>query len=366
MICFGSDPPFGASAVTPTADVPHMRDAVAILALALATVFGTWLVLAALTLVNRLIHDARAGHEERAPPPGSRRERRLLRRAGSHRTKTGRWNRITALHLLVRERHPESHALLDRALLDPDREVVGAAVRALGELGDDWAARTLVETLKENRYPRSRVASQLDGLAPGVGPLLVPLLDDPRPPVRFWAATLVSRYPGLAVDRLVAHRHDEDANVRAAVAETLGEMSGRAALSAVLELLEDRVWYVRVHACRAAGRLGGAAVADRVAPCLADSWWWVRAAAKDALRDMGSEVATTLVLYLDYPDGFARNGAAELLQDIGFVDALASHNPDSELLRRIYAAGGPRLRESAERRAEAGSRTRSKVAAVVA
>ena len=52
------------------------------------------------------------------------------------------------------------------------------------------------------------------------------------------------------------------------------------------------------------------------------------------------------------PDTFARNGAAEVLQDIGYVDHLALERPDSPLLERIYAAGGERMRVAAEVRAE--------------
>jgi hypothetical protein len=39
-----------------------------------------------------------------------------------------------------------------------------------------------------------------------------------------------------------------------------------------------------------------------------------------------------------------------VLQDIGFVDFLASDNPRSPLLERIYDAGGERYREAAEAR----------------
>ena len=55
---------------------------------------------------------------------------------------------------------------------------------------------------------------------------------------------------------------------------------------------------------------------------------------------------------LTHEDPFARNGAAEVLQDIGFVDFLALDNPHSPLLKRIYAAGGERFREAAEARIE--------------
>jgi hypothetical protein len=60
----------------------------------------------------------------------------------------------------------------------------------------------------------------------------------------------------------------------------------------------------------------------------------------------------SLLAILAHEDPFARNGAAEVLQDIGFVDFLALDNPRSPLLERIYAAGGERFREAAEARIE--------------
>ena len=55
-------------------------------------------------------------------------------------------------------------------------------------------------------------------------------------------------------------------------------------------------------------------------------------------------------LFMGHEDAFARNGAAEVLQDVGFVDFLALDDPRSRLLERIYAAGGERFREAAETR----------------
>src|SRR5262249_58404584 len=123
---------------------------------------------------------------------------------------------------LAPPRHPASLRLVRSALADPDQRLAAAAVRALGDLGDEWAVDLLIETLREGRVPRSRVASQLEHLAPLPGARLVPLLRDSDPGVRFWGATLLAPYPGLADARLVMMAHDRDANVRAAAVETLG------------------------------------------------------------------------------------------------------------------------------------------------
>jgi HEAT repeat protein len=331
-----------------------MRDGVAILGLACLLAFGAWVSLVAVLLLNRAVHDERKRTIRPSAPPrrGSRAERRLLRLAESHRTEAGLWRRIAAVRTLARAGHPRSRRLVERALADPQRELVGAAVRVLGEVGDDWAAGQLAELLRNGRYQRSQVAAQLERLAPATGPLAVRLLDDPHPVVRFWGATLLARYPGLATAELVALTEDEDANVRAAAVEALGKDPAGRSLAAARLLLTDPVWYVRVHACRAVGELGGLIAADSLARLLRDPWWWVRSAAKDALRELGPRVVPAVLPYLESEDAFARNGAAEILQDLGVVDELAALDPAGDLLSRIYAAGGARFRDAAESRAE--------------
>jgi HEAT repeat protein len=246
--------------------------------------------------------------------------------------------------------HPRAPALVRRALADPDSDVTGAVVRGLGELDAAWAADALVEVLRRDGYARSRVASQLERMSLGIAPLLEPLLEDAHPAVRFWAATLLGRCTGVEPARLIPLTRDVDPNVRAAAVEGLAELGATVALQPVRDRLRDETWFVRVHACRAVGRLGSANDAAAVASRLGDPWWWVRSAAKDSLRGWGMEAAGVLVAHLDADDAFVRNGAAEILQDIGFLDALASSGPEGELRDRILAAGGRAMRKAAEAR----------------
>jgi HEAT repeat protein len=319
----------------------------------LAAVFS-WLSVSVLAVVGRLSFE-RTHREPRVSgaPVGEARRRRNQRHAVSHRTRRGKWARIAALRTLVRTNDRRGSQFLHHALLSRDEDVVGAAVTLLGETGDDWAIRELVEALRRGVHPRSRIATQLDRLAPRPGPWLRYLLDDDQPAVRFWGATLLGRCPGVATERLIARTNDPDANVRAAAVEAVSKRREEKGLAAVRERLGDEAWFVRVHACRAVGQLGGLGSAPLVVPALRDAQWWVRSAAKDALRDLGPSVAGVLIPYLEDDDEFARNGAAEVLQDIGFVDALSSHGQEGALLRRIFAAGGAGLRRSALERASA-------------
>jgi HEAT repeat protein len=309
-----------------------------------------WAALSLVVVFGRLRYDR--GHGKASYHGIHRRDaRRFVRRATRRpRTDWGRWRRVAALSQLARARHPAARRVLRRALSDPDPRTAGAAVRALGDLGDGWAIELLLAALGGGGAQRSQIAAQLERLAPMPGPGLVSLLRDPDPAVRFWGATLLAPYPKLGQASLVRLIHDPDPNVRAAAVETLGNRGGEGAAAATLALLDDPVWFVRVHAARAAGPVLGAEGAPAIARLLADARWWVRTAAKDALRGIGPAAVSALLPVLTHEDAFARNGAAEVLQDIGYVDALAVERPDSPLLERIYAAGGERLREAAEQR----------------
>jgi HEAT repeat protein len=212
------------------------------------------------------------------------------------------------LRALARMNHPACRTLLPEALADGDVEVAGAAVRSLGDVGAPWAVEELVSALRRGVYYRSRVAAQLERLAPAPGPLLVLLLDDDDPGVRFWAATLLAPYPTLATPALVARTADADANVRAAAVETLAGRRGRRPLAAALRLLDDPEWFVRVHAARAVGRLGEPADVARVVPLLGDEQ---ARSPSDALRNARARRRRRAAQTLDDGDAFARNGAAE-------------------------------------------------------
>jgi HEAT repeat protein len=279
--------------------------------------------------------------------------RRLLREAASHRGERGRWRRIAALHILCRSGHADLLPVLRRALRDADRDVAGAAISLLGAVPQPEAAALLVTALRERLYPQSRVAARLDRFPIEVAEVIAPLILDPDPGARFWGASLLARYgrrPGVtsALAHLAA---DADPSVRKAAIESLGHIGGTVAEETARRLLADPVWFVRAHAARALGDLGRRDLAREIALLLADDQWWVRAAAKDALQAMGPGVAPVVAALLDHPDRFARNGASEVLQNLGVLDDLAtraaqgSGEGDVGLLRKAAAAGGPVLAE---------------------
>jgi len=277
------------------------------------------------------------------------------------------WRRIAAMKLLAAGEHPDLVALLRKTLDDHDTEIIGASLSLLGRVPDQAAAVALVEALKDSKYAPSRVATYLDQFPLEIPDLFVPLLHHSDPNVRYWGATLLSRDGGKQIaPSLLALADDPSALVRKAAVAALSRIDKVAALPAARSLLSDGVWYVRAHAARALGDAGGPDVAEEIAPLLADREWWVRLAAKESLQAMGEEVWAVLVPFLDHGDPFARNGAAEVLQNIGILDSLivleaATARPSAtkiEMLRKIASAGGTRMTEALLERVDATTRPR--------
>src|SRR4029450_2161176 len=172
--------------------------------------------------------------------------------------------------------HPAVPRLLRRAPPDSDPKIPTAAIRTLGDVGDDWAIDLLVDALRDGDGARSRIASELERLAPAPGPKLVALLRDRNSVVRFWGATLLRPYPDLAEATLIELSWAPAPNVRAAAVETLGTRQGSAVETALSARLDDSEWFVRVHAARAVGHVVGAEAAPSIARLLTERGWGVR------------------------------------------------------------------------------------------
>lgn len=288
----------------------------------------------------------------------------MLRDAAPHRRRR-KWRRISALFALGHIRANGVHHLLEAAAFDPDPEVAGAAGVALQRLGDRRAAEILVAALRDGPSSRSRIATQLDQYPIEIGDLLIPLLTDPRPHARFWGASLMVRYqhsPGLA-QAMGALAADSHPAVRRAALETLSGMADDAAASTALRLLDDPIAFVRTTAARTLGQRGKMqdehsvrrAYAVRLSSCLADMSWDVRFASKEALEALGPSVWREVAVELDSPDAFARNGAAEVLQNLGLLDVvmeewghgLAPSAETMDILEGAFREGGQHMVDAA-------------------
>lgn len=339
-----------------------------------------WVVTSSYVVADRLRHERRRRQRERiarelsaAAAAGPVQVERLLREAAPPRRGRRTWRRIPALFALAEARPPQLRDLLRDALLDADVEVANAAATILHRLGDRASAESLVAALRGAPIPASRVAMRLEQFPQPVDDLLRPLLHDPRSETRYWAASLLSRYagaPGLA-EELIALADDPHPPVRKAALLALGTVAPAAAASKAQANLSHAVPFVRAAAVRVLAK-HGAGVSDRahrrevaqwIAGTLGDRDWNVRAAAKEALVQLGAATWREVAAQLDSPDAFARNGAAEVLQNLGVLEwmqrSLASGAEPGEevagILARALAAGGTVMAEAVARRARSAA-----------
>lgn len=296
---------------------------------------------------------------------------RMLRDATPHRGPHRKWRRISALYALVHARPDSIHALLRLALADADGDVASAAAAVLLRLGDRRAAEILIGGLRSARLPASRIAARLERFPIPIDDLLRPLLTSPRAEARYWAVTLLRKhhdYDGLAA-AIVPLVDDPDAPVRKAALLTLGAMQSHEVGRLANWRLSDPMPYVRSAAIHALAQTGQRtpdrarrhAIAMAIAPSLADRDWSVRAAAKDGLVALGPATWRAAAAQLSSTDGFARNGAAEVLQNLGVLDwtlrGIASGvRPSDEavdVLKRALREGGVAMADAAMLRSKA-------------
>jgi HEAT repeat protein len=103
-------------------------------------------------------------------------------------------------------------------------------LRALGRIGDGWSARRLMALFPEQEQSiRLAIIDALGAItAPAAEPFLAQLLVDPQPEVRGRAVVAIGQYASDgAVTRLVHATRDADARVRLAALESLSAFAGR-------------------------------------------------------------------------------------------------------------------------------------------
>lgn len=250
--------------------------------------------------------------------------------------------RSDAARRLGRICDPKAVPELKKLLADPKEEVREAALFALGRIGTREALEAMLDALNEgDRWSQEKVAEAVEEAGDDSRRVLVGLLRDENPSRRAFAAEVMGGIGGSeeAVFLEEALR-DEEVDVRARAADSLGRMRHRLSRPALLEALEDPAWEVRAQAVTALGRIGEEKDAPEIMRAMRDKEWWVRSNAAAALREMGEAGEGPLIQALWDEDHFAREVAAQALEESSVVervvDRMRAGEADPEGERTIH------------------------------
>ncbi len=215
------------------------------------------------------------------------------------------------------------------------------AAYRLGDMSSARAVETLLHALADDdRDVRAAAARSLGRLqvVEAVQPLLLALVSRSVPRVIGFQAVLDVGTPALP--ELRAMLHDDAAGLRAEAAELIGQLGGASDGEVLVQALADPSAEVRARVAGSLGRLATAAGASALREALDDRVYFVRLHAARALGRIGEPDAVPALLDQARGDRFeAARSAAE---------ALAVSDP-AALLRAAAAPGaGPHLHEAAD------------------
>jgi HEAT repeat protein len=196
------------------------------------------------------------------------------------------------------------------ALKDKKTTVRAKAASALGEIGDTRAVEPLIEALKDVKDDYLIVCANAAGALGEIGdaravePLIVVLQDNAPSTWNPWAESIYEPHaftssadaltkigqPAVkkAVKKLIASLQDENSNVRAKAAYSLGEIKDTCAFEPLIEALKDKKWTVRGNAAYALGKIGDVRAIGPLRVALQDNDSFVRKVAELALGKMGT------------------------------------------------------------------------------
>ncbi len=289
-------------------------------------------------------------------------------------------SRVEFLHFLIRSksaenlgliRHGPSWPLLVKALGDSNPDLQVVAIRALGAIEHPGSFPALVERLQQvvlqsdppvsiRTLKSALVSFPLENASELMGSL-----QHANPRIRFLATDIIREMaereaagdpdfyldgkktmPELAEVFLTRLPLDENPDVRARSAPVIAYLADPRAAATLLTLLEDEMWFVRLHAARSLAKRRFVSCASKVANALTDPNWKVREAAVRALRAFGSPGLNLLTAhFLASRDRYSREQIADEFQRAGLIPELlvrcaeAGNGRETAILRHLAEMG---------------------------
>lgn len=267
-------------------------------------------------------------------------------------------------------RHQPSWPLLVQALKDRHPDVQSVSVRALALIGEPQSFPALVERLQAvilepatTHVSLRAVKTAVVSFPLSLAPRLLPSLQHPHRRIRFLATDVIREIvereasqhegfvlgpgqfpPQLAEIFLTRLCADENPDVRARTAPILAHMADPRATQVLLALLEDREWFVRLHAVRALAKAKFALHVDAIAKRLTDRHWMVREATVHTLQQL-QRLDHLCDVFLHTQDRYSQEQIADEWQRAGVIPTLlgqyaqANSGPESRVVDALVRMG---------------------------
>jgi len=226
------------------------------------------------------------------------------------------------------DRRDEVSTLIE-ALGDKGTGIRGWAAEALGRIGKpvEEAVPVLTEMLNdESGWVRTRVVQALGQISgPAAVTALIQAFGDENQSVRGWAVSAVEQIGQPVVPALIKTlRETEERMIRRSYAASLlSRIGGQSVIPVLMEVLGDKHPGVRGSVARALGAIGSTAAVPALMEILGDKYSIARISAAEALGAIGAPVAVpVLTEALKDENRRVRRQAAEALRKIGTPEAM--------------------------------------------
>ena len=259
------------------------------------------------------------------------------------------WRRLRALVALGRTRAPEGIPALGEALRDNDIEARLAALRGLGRTASPQAAEEILAWVGEKGLvvPAMPLQSALIQCCAERPQVLLPYVQNAQGPLRAALGRVLGEVatPSLGLD-LLQFVGDDLEELRAAAARALAHSPSGMALDVLNELARDPTWFVRLRAIVSLGKLSDRRGIPALLRGLTDSNRLVRLRAAEALVGLNTKMVPIFQQVVASGDRYGLHAYLTAVENANVLAKLeeelqtcASSSEEKERLQNVLRSG---------------------------
>jgi HEAT repeat protein len=259
------------------------------------------------------------------------------------------WRRLRALVALGRTRAPEGIPALGEALRDNDIEARLAALRGLGRTASPQAAEEILAWVGEKGLvvPAMPLQSALIQCCAERPQVLLPYVQNAQGPLRAALGRVLGEVatPSLGLD-LLQFVGDDLEELRAAAARALAHSPSGMALDVLNELARDPTWFVRLRAIVSLGKLSDRRGIPALLRGLTDSNRLVRLRAAEALVGLNTKMVPIFQQVVASGDRYGLHAYLTAVENANVLAKLeeelqtcASSSEEKERLQSVLRSG---------------------------